>query len=163
MYNNNINFLSVLRQRPQAVASLKGNDDYPNLSGYAKFFQTNIGVMVLLQVLNLPRGIDECDKKIYAVHIHSGNSCSGTEADPFADSMSHYNPADCLHPYHAGDMPPIFSCSGYAFSMFLTDRFSVKDIIGKTIIIHSGPDDFTTQPAGNSGDKIACGVIQSNR
>ena len=42
---------------------------------------------------------------------------------------------------------------------FLTDRFKLKDVIGKAIIIHSMPDDFTSQPSGNSGEKIACGII----
>lgn len=45
---------------------------------------------------------------------------------------------------------------------FTTDRFSVEEIVGKTIIIHSNVDDFTTQPGGNSGEKIACGVIKRN-
>ena len=40
-----------------------------------------------------------------------------------------------------------------------TDRFHVRDIIGRTVVIHSDPDDFRTQPAGNAGTKIACGVI----
>lgn len=43
--------------------------------------------------------------------------------------------------------------------MFLTDRFKVDDVIGRTVIIHDKPDDFTTQPSGNSGEKIACGII----
>ena len=41
----------------------------------------------------------------------------------------------------------------------LTDRFSVSDILGRTLVIHISPDDFTTQPSGNSGKKIACGQI----
>lgn len=41
-----------------------------------------------------------------------------------------------------------------------TGRFFVEDIIGRTVVIHSGPDDFYTQPSGNPGNKIACGVIR---
>ena len=74
--------------------------------------------------------------------------------------MTHYNPKDCPHPYHAGDMPPLFGNNGEAFMAFMTDRFTVEEIIGKTVIIHSNPDDFTTQPGGNSGEKIACGKIK---
>ena len=62
--------------------------------------------------------------------------------------------------YHAGDMPPLFGTDRFAFSAFLTDRFSAEEGIGKTVIIHDSPDDFTTQPSGNSGVKIACGVIR---
>jgi len=45
----------------------------------------------------------------------------------------------------------------------MTDSFTVKEIIGKTVVIHSMPDDFTTQPSGNAGSKIGCGVIQQVR
>ena len=42
----------------------------------------------------------------------------------------------------------------------LTDRFRIPEIIGRTVVIHSGRDDFTSQPAGDSGTRIACGVIR---
>lgn len=80
---------------------------------------------------------------------------------PFPLSGAHYNPGECEHPHHAGDLPPLFGCNGYAVSIFLTDRFLVDDVIGKTLILHDRPDDFKTQPAGDAGEKIACGVIQS--
>lgn len=51
------------------------------------------------------------------------------------------------------------SNDGFALSIFVTDRFTVKDVIEKTIIVHEKADDFTTQPSGNSGKKIACGKI----
>jgi len=44
-----------------------------------------------------------------------------------------------------------------------TDRFSVDEIIGRTVVIHSDPDDFLSQPAGNAGKKIACGEIRKWR
>jgi len=78
---------------------------------------------------------------------------------PFPQSGTHYNPNNCPHPYHAGDMPPLFGADGYAFLSFVTSRFTANEVIGKTIIIHSQPDDFKTQPSGDSGEKIACGVI----
>ncbi len=86
--------------------------------------------------------------------------CSGDSNDQFSGAMAHYNPCDCKHPHHAGDMPPLFENDGYAFNVFLTDRFEINEIIGRTVIIHSNPDDFTTQPSGDSGTKIACGVIK---
>lgn len=83
----------------------------------------------------------------------------GNQNDPFPLTGSHYNPDNCPHPYHAGDLPPLFGNRGIAWSAFLTNRFQVRDVLGKTVIIHASPDDFTSQPAGNSGKKIACGVI----
>lgn len=117
------------------------------------------GVIVRAEIINLPRGTGICNNPIFAFHIHSGNRCEGNAEDPFADAGSHYNPNNCPHPYHAGDLPPLFSANGRAISVFLTDRFTVREIIGKTVIIHSSLDDFTTQPSGNAGKKIACGVI----
>lgn len=73
----------------------------------------------------------------------------------------HYHPITQIHPKHAGDLPPLLSNHGYAWMPFYTTRFSVMDIIGKSIVIHNMRDDFTSQPAGDSGVKIACGVIQS--
>lgn len=92
----------------------------------------------------------------YAFHIHEGGSCTG---DSFSETGSHYNPTNTSHPNHAGDLPPLLSHHGKAQMSVLTGRFRVDEIIGKTVIIHSGPDDFTTQPSGNSGQKIACGII----
>lgn len=43
---------------------------------------------------------------------------------------------------------------------FYTDKFTVEDIIGKSVLIHENPDDYRSQPAGNSGKRIACGVIR---
>ena len=45
--------------------------------------------------------------------------------------------------------------------MVFTDRFQPQDVVGRTVIIHDQPDDFTSQPSGNSGEKIACGEIES--
>ena len=59
-------------------------------------------------------------------------------------------------------MPPLFANAGYAFLVFYTDRFTVPEVVGRTVVIHDMPDDFTTQPAGNSGKKIACGVVKAN-
>lgn len=151
----------LLRQRPRAVSHIKGSDSYPDINGCVRFYQTNYGVLAAAEIFGLPDTGETCKNPVFAFHIHSGECCSGNEDDPFANAKTHYNPCDCEHPYHAGDMPPLFSNKGYALSIFLTDRFTVKEILGKTVIIHSKPDDFTTQPSGNAGEKIACGQIRS--
>ncbi len=153
------NFLSIFRRRPHAMASIYGSPDYPEIQGQARFWQTTHGVMCEVELIGLPTTQNPCESPILAMHIHNGESCSGTPADPFSNAGTHYNPNSCPHPYHAGDLPPIFVSAGYGFLSFLTDRFTAEEIIGKIIIIHSSPDDFTTQPAGNSGIKIACGEI----
>lgn len=157
--NPEMHLLSVLRGRPQAAARVSGSESCPGISGTVRFYQTDEGAVVWAEINGLPVPELPCRKRIFGFHIHKGTDCGGNMDDPFADAMSHYNPSGCEHPYHAGDLPPLFGNNGYALCVFLTDRFSVKEVIGRTIIIHDHPDDFTTQPSGNSGTKIACGVI----
>lgn len=143
---------------PVANAWIKGSSDYPDIQGRAVFRQTPKGVLVTVQVYGLPYE-NQCASGIFAFHIHNGVSCTGNETDPFADADGHYNPNECPHPYHAGDLPPLFGNHGYAYMSVLTDRFRVGDIVGKVVIIHGKTDDFKTQPAGDAGTRIACGRI----
>lgn len=152
--------LSALRGQPQAAANIAGSMNYPDISGAVRFYQTNEGVIVLAEVSGLPQSDSPCQERVFGFHIHEGTNCGGNMDDPFADVMTHYNPGNCGHPNHAGDLPPLFGSNGLALSLFLTNRFSVNEVIGRTVIIHDHPDDFTTQPSGNSGTKIACGVIR---
>ena len=154
-----MNLFSVLNGPPQGIAYVMGSKEYPDIHGVFVFYQTKRGVLVVAEVNGLPTSSDPCEDKIFALHMHSGESCTGKENDPFSDSMGHYNPYNCPHPYHVGDFPPLFENNGYAFMMFVTDRFVIDEIIGKTIIIHEKPDDFVSQPSGNAGKKIACGKI----
>lgn len=149
--------------RAQAEARLHGSEKYPDIRGTVRFYRSRNGVFVLTEVSGLPDGQSECAGPIFGFHIHNGMECTGNPGDPFANTGGHYNPHNCLHPYHAGDMPPLFGAGGSAFSCFLTDRFTIPEIIGRTVVIHAMPDDFKTQPAGNSGMKIACGKILSRR
>lgn len=151
---------SLLRGRPQAIAQIAGSGDYPTVTGKVRFYQTRAGVVVWAGIGGLPRSEAPCQERIFGFHIHKGADCGGSMDDPFADAMSHYDPGGCEHPRHAGDLPPLFGNDGYALSLFLTNRFSIKEVIGRTVILHSKPDDFTTQPSGHSGTKIACGVIR---
>jgi len=159
--NRFLNLKEILRRPPEAAARLRGSSEYPRIEGRVYFYQTSCGVVVTAEVIGLPFTSGMCESPIFAFHIHEGDSCSGNSEDPFADVMQHYNPHDCEHPYHAGDLPPFFGNHGHALMTVLTDRFSIEDVIGKTVIIHDMPDDFTTQPSGNAGMKIACGDIQT--
>lgn len=141
-----------------AIAKISGSDAYPGIHGCVRFNQMHNGVLVTAEICGLPSDSDH-GNGIYAFHIHSGNRCCGNSEDPFADADGHYDPAGRRHPYHAGDLPPLFGNHGYAYMSVLTDRFSVDEIIGHVVIIHRNIDDFTTQPSGNAGAKIACGKI----
>ncbi len=150
----------LLKNKPDARADVRGSDAYPELRGTVKFYQTKDGVLVCAELVGLPHEDNPCAGGVFALHIHEGTSCTGNAEDPFADIKGHYNPNDCPHPYHAGDLPPLFEAKGRAFLVVLTDRFRAEDVVGRTVIIHAERDDFTSQPAGNAGKKIACGVIR---
>lgn len=138
-----------------ARAQITGSDKYPDIKGCVRFRQMKSGVLVTAEVHSLPGE----GNGVYGFHIHEGGSCTGTSENPFADADGHFNPEGAKHPYHAGDLPPLFGNNGYAFMSVMTDRFKVSDIIGHVVIVHRNPDDFTTQPSGNSGEMIACGKI----
>lgn len=140
-------------KRPVAFARLRGGKDNLGLMGIVKFYQMPAGVIVEARVTGLPGN----GSGIYGFHIHEGTSCGG---EGFSATGSHYDPAGKPHPVHAGDLPPLFSYGGRAWFSVITDRFSIPDILGRTVVVHSKPDDFRTQPSGDSGSKIACGVIR---
>ena len=90
------------------------------------------------------------------MHIHENGDCSQS----FTKTEEHYNPQHRLHPYHAGDLLPVLGNQGYAWGAFYDKRFSISGILGRSVVIHSHSDDFSSQPSGNSGNKIGCGIIR---
>lgn len=154
--------ITIPRRLPEAAAVLQGSTAYPSIRGLVRFYQARSGVLVVTEATGLPVLDAPCDSPVFGFHIHSGGRCTGNAEDPFADALTHYNPDNCLHPYHAGDLPPLFGAGGRAFSAVLTNRFTVREVVGRTVVIHAHPDDFMTQPAGNAGMKIACGIILPN-
>lgn len=153
-FNSHVNFIS--NHIPVAQAIIKGSGNYPDINGKVEFFQTKDGTLVLTEINNLP---ENQTGNFFAMHIHNANNCEQDENKNFIDSP-HFNPTNTLHPNHAGDLPVLLSNNGKAFSLILTNRFNVKEIIGKTVFIHENADDYRTDPSGNSGLKIACGVIE---
>ena len=145
------------KRRADAVAEIGGGMEAPQLTGCVQFFQERDCVLIVARIVGLPR---ESKTGFFGFHIHQGADCSG---DGFSGTEGHYNPTAQVHPEHAGDLPPLLGCGGNAYLAVRTDRFSVKEIIGRTVVIHSDPDDFRTQPAGNAGKKIACGEICKGR
>lgn len=152
-------FLPLLEQNNiRALAWVTGNDSFPRLSGLVKFYETPYnGVLIEAEVFGLPDMTSEYTSNFYGFHIHETGDCT----KPFDKTGNHYNPANLPHPDHAGDLVPLLGNEGYAWCAFFDRRFTIPEIIGKSVIIHNHPDDFTTQPSGNSGEKIGCGVIRA--
>lgn len=138
---------------PDAVAHVRGGTDAPDINGQVRFYQEPGSVLVVADVAGLPQ---DGKTGFFGFHIHEGYSCAGAD---FPQTLSHYNPDGADHPRHAGDLPPLMTQQGRAHLAVRTDRFRVQDILGRTVVIHSDPDDLRTQPAGNAGTRIACGVI----
>ena len=136
----------------KAIAIISGGKENPSINGTVKFYRKRNCVLVVADISGLPRTATG----FFGFHIHEGTDCGGPN---FSDTKGHYNPNGMPHPQHAGDLPPLMLCGAMAHSSVLTDRFHINQIIGRTVVIHNLPDDFTTQPAGNSGEKIACGII----
>lgn len=143
-----------------ATAHVKGGNGYPNINGIVTFKETKMGVLVTAKIYGLPQSNDHCTGRFFGFHIHEGCFCTGNANDAFANAKSHLNTTNCAHPFHIGDLPPLIENNGYAYMSVLINKFKIKDIIGKVVIIHDMPDDFKTQPSGNSGTKIACGKIE---
>lgn len=145
---------------PQAAAHVMGSEKYDTLRGLVSFYDIGYAVLVTSSFFGIPLQPGSCGYPVLGFHIHEGTSCTGTYDDPFADAGGHYNPDGCEHPAHAGDLPPLFVNNGTAWGAVVTTRFSIREILGRAVIIHAMADDFHTQPSGDSGEKIACGIIR---
>jgi superoxide dismutase, Cu-Zn family len=131
--------------------------------GTATFTEVPGGVRILLEVKGVPAGTK-------GVHIHEVGKCEGPQ---FTSAGSHFNPDKkqhgSLNPQgaHAGDLPNVVVDGGGVGRMETTTNrivlgsgaSSVFDGDGSALVVHAAPDDFRTDPTGNSGDRIACGVI----
>lgn len=145
----------LCRKRPAAMAELSGGTEYPDIKGMVSFYEAPYsGVLIEAEIVNLP--IESRDTPaFFGFHIHENGDCS----ENFTKTGGHYNPKNHLHPAHAGDMPSLLSGNGCSYLCFYDSCLTITEVLGKSVVIHGGVDDFTSQPSGNSGDKIACGVI----
>ncbi len=147
-------------ERPALIGLLSGGLGHEDINGTAAVFWLPDAVWLEAQFDGLPAS------EVFGFHIHDGTVC--TAENGFSDAGSHLDLCGegvwCgRHPYHAGDLPPVFSDGDGAavFGVYL-DRARIEDISGKTIVLHSRPDDFRSQPAGDSGIRIACGILSEN-
>lgn len=149
-----------------AIAEISGGTIYPDIHGFVYFKEADDGTEVYINISNLPLFSRKDGVNIgpFGFHIHNGQSCNeGTDENPFPDVGMHYNPDNQPHGNHAGDFPVLFSNSGISKMCFFTNRFKPADILNKAVVIHESPDDYISQPSGNSGKMIACGIIKKSK
>lgn len=135
------------------------------VTGTATFIEKNGTVTFVAKISGLKPGI-------HAIHIHEKSDCSSADG---SSAGGHWNPTFKKHgkwddsEYHKGDIGNFTADEKGNGSITLTTSEwcigcgdATKDILGKGLIVHAGPDDFVTQPAGNAGARIACsGIIQN--
>lgn len=141
---------------PDAYAEIQGTADYPDIHGLVSFYDVFNGTIVTAEIQGLPADAGS----FFGFHIHEGNTCTGDSTDLLKNTGKHFNPQNQEHPYHAGDLPVLLSVKGTAWSSVYTGKFHPENVIGRTVVIHLHPDDYRTQPSGDSGMKIACGIIK---
>ncbi len=136
-----------------AVANITGDISAPDLKAVAYFKPFKEGTMVEIEASGLPGNKTYL---LYPIHIHDGLNCNISKSGSFDNVGTHYNPTFQNHPYHAGDMPVLFSNNGYAYMKFYTSRFKVFDIKDKLVIIH---EQIENENSTSFGRKIGCGKI----
>ncbi len=151
--------------RKAAVAAIKGGPIAPELKGKVVFRDVPGGTWICIHVVGLPQYSPGDNGKQpvgpHGFHIHENGSCQvGDPKDPFKAAGGHWNPTNQPHGNHAGDFPVLFSNKGMAWMCFFTDKFKAADVVGKAVIIHESPDDYRSQPAGNAGRRLGCGVVK---
>lgn len=146
---------------PRAVAKLEARSG-SSVSGTVTFQAVGQKLRVEADVAGLTSGA-------HGFHVHEAGDCSAPDA---SSAKGHFNPAGRPHGHHggndrhAGDMPNLAAdSSGKATLSVEADMLSLTQgpggILQRSVVIHADPDDYKSQPAGNSGKRVACGVIRS--
>ncbi|MDR2327998.1 MAG: superoxide dismutase family protein [Comamonas sp.] len=150
------------RATPIAEATINPTEGN-NISGYFRVYEVNRDtVRVIAQVKGLAPGSE------HGFHVHENGNCSSPDA---MSAGGHYNPTGHQHgksgpESHVGDLPSLMAdAAGTAFLVWETKDLSIgtgkpSDIKGRAVVVHKDKDDYTTQPTGNSGARLGCGVIQ---
>ena len=159
---NTANTEAKTSEAAAAMATISGTQPDTTLTGTAEFIQQNGKVKLVLNIT--------CAKmanKSVAVHLHERGNCG----DMGKMAHGHWNPTNQQHgkwgsaSFHSGDIGNVsLDAAGKGTLELETDLWSLggnekTNILNRSVIVHNGADDFTTQPTGNSGSRIGCGVI----
>lgn len=146
---------------PSATAELSGRSG-ASVSGSVRFTEVGGKLRVEARVAGLTPGE-------HGFHVHEVGDCSAADA---TSAKGHFNPAGKQHGHHGGserhggDMPNLLAdASGNADFRADVSGLTLNgqtSVVGRSVVIHADPDDYKSQPAGNSGKRVACGVILAN-
>lgn len=158
-------FLAVAQANSdQAQATLQAKSG-SNVSGTVTLRQTDSGLRIKADVSGLTPNTE------HGFHIHAVDNCNTPDA---ASAGPHFNPTDKPHGQaesihsHAGDLPNLrANDQGVATLTTVSPTVSLNpgqanNVMGRTVVVHADPDDHHSQPAGNAGARVACGVIVAN-
>ena len=147
-----------------AEAKLSGTYPDTTVDGTIKFDADSAGKVTMTLDITVPKKAG----KSVAVHLHEHGNCGDTAML----AHGHWNPTNAQHgkwgsaSFHSGDIGNIkLNAQGKGTLSLTTDLWTLggkadKNILGKAVIVHGGMDDYKTQPTGNAGTRIGCGVIQ---
>ncbi len=147
-----------------AMATLSGTKPDTVVTGSLHFYQEGSKVKMTLDITVTSKA-----NQSVAVHFHDHGDCG----DMGKGAMGHWNPTGSNHgkwgsaSFHSGDIGNIsLDANGHGSLELETDLWSLggdakTDILNRAVIIHSGVDDYTTQPTGNAGERIGCAVIKA--
>jgi superoxide dismutase, Cu-Zn family len=153
-----LNALAAPMNEPSASAQLAARSD-STAAGSATFTEKDGSLQITAQITGLSPGE-------HGFHIHDVGDCSAADA---SSAKGHFNPSGKQHghhdsdSHHGGDMPNLVANSqGDAHWIGQIKGISLTDVVGRSVVIHADPDDYKSQPAGNSGKRVACGVVTAN-
>jgi Cu-Zn family superoxide dismutase len=146
---------------PAAVAQLEAKSG-STVTGTVSFTPAGQKVRLDARVAGLTPGE-------HGFHVHESGDCSAADA---SSAKGHFNPAAKPHghyggmEHHTGDMPNLVADAGGNAKLSVElDLITITEgptgILNRSVVIHADPDDYKTQPAGNSGKRIACGTIRA--
>jgi Cu-Zn family superoxide dismutase len=148
---------------PRATAVLQGAPTDTDFKGTVTFIQEGNGVRIVADLA----GVDTDGK--HGFHVHQTGECVHGEGDKhFTSAGGHFNPGNANHacppeePRHAGDLGNIEVTRGVGHLEETSTLLSLSgpnSVVGKAIILHAKADDCKTQPTGDAGDRLACGVV----